>query len=128
MVLPTSVEDAEVTGLFAASRVSVLEGHGLQHTEAWVALRPGEVLVFPTDPLKTKERLALSTDQRHSTLLPPPIRPSNKCFRTSRTEFKRRQTHKSLPRQEWSLCCAAIESQHVHSFFCVLLCKASGSV
>ncbi|XP_012687952.2 arf-GAP with Rho-GAP domain, ANK repeat and PH domain-containing protein 1 isoform X2 [Clupea harengus] len=66
VVLPTSVEDAEVTGLFAASRVSVLEGHGLQHTEAWVALRPGEVLVFPTDPLKTKERLALSTDQRHN--------------------------------------------------------------
>ncbi|XP_062392799.1 arf-GAP with Rho-GAP domain, ANK repeat and PH domain-containing protein 1 [Sardina pilchardus] len=65
VVLPCPVEDAEVSGIFAASRVSVREGGGLQHTEAWVAIRDGEVLFFPTDPQKPKERLALSTVQRH---------------------------------------------------------------
>ncbi|XP_048092062.1 arf-GAP with Rho-GAP domain, ANK repeat and PH domain-containing protein 1 isoform X1 [Alosa alosa] len=65
VVLPCTVEDAEVTGIFAASRVSVREGDGLQHTEAWVALRDGEALFFPTDPQKPKERLTLSTVQRY---------------------------------------------------------------
>ncbi|KAL2095204.1 hypothetical protein ACEWY4_009923 [Coilia grayii] len=66
VVLPGSVEDAEVTGVLAVSRVSMREGSGLQYTEVWVALRAGELLLFPTDPLKAKERLALSADQHYN--------------------------------------------------------------
>lgn len=67
VVLPGNVQESDVTGLLAASRVSMREGSGLQHTEAWVALRAGELLLFPTDAKRAKERLALFGDQQHST-------------------------------------------------------------
>lgn len=65
------MEKAEVAGVFAATRVSVLEGNGLQHTEAWAVIRANEALVFPTDPQKPKEKLALSEVEGHGMLSTP---------------------------------------------------------
>lgn len=123
MVLPDSVENTEVTGVFAATRVSVLEGNGLQHTEAWAAIRANEVLVFPTDSQKPKEKLTLSEVECFGMFYP--LSSSNKSFKTSRPEFRgKQQTYKSLLRQEslCSLCCSVIRREHAAAIFCESIC------
>lgn len=65
-----------MTGVFAATRVSVLEGNGLQHTEAWAAIRANEVLVFPTDSQKPKEKLTLSEVECYGMLSTPSAHPT----------------------------------------------------
>lgn len=128
MVLPDNVENSEVIGVFAATRVSVLEGNGLQHTEAWAAIRASEALLFPTDPQKPKEKLALSEIECYGMFSTPSAHPT-KVLRTSRPEFRRQQqTYKSLLRQEWSLCCSVIRREHEAAIFCVSICELNGSV
>lgn len=117
MVLPGSVEDAEVTGVLAVSRVSMREGSGLQYTEVWVALRAGELLLFPTDPLKAKERLALSADQHYSTSLSNPLSSSKVLGHPELSLWG--PICKSLPRQPQLLCCRGVtESECTDIFMC----------
>ncbi|XP_036381650.1 arf-GAP with Rho-GAP domain, ANK repeat and PH domain-containing protein 1 [Megalops cyprinoides] len=61
VVLPGSVQDEELEGVHAVSRVSMREGGGLQYSEVWVALRRNEMLIYPTGGRK-KDKLVLTPD------------------------------------------------------------------
>ncbi|XP_045064145.1 arf-GAP with Rho-GAP domain, ANK repeat and PH domain-containing protein 1 isoform X2 [Coregonus clupeaformis] len=65
VVLPGPIDEEELDGVFAVSRVSLREGGGLQHTEVWAVLRGGQVLVYPTDQQRHRERLTLNLETQY---------------------------------------------------------------
>nr|XP_046172654.1 arf-GAP with Rho-GAP domain, ANK repeat and PH domain-containing protein 1-like isoform X2 [Oncorhynchus gorbuscha] len=65
VVLPEPIDEEELDGVFAVSRVSLREGGGLQHTEVWAVLRGGQVLVYPTDQQRHRERLTLNPETQY---------------------------------------------------------------
>ncbi|XP_064827573.1 arf-GAP with Rho-GAP domain, ANK repeat and PH domain-containing protein 1-like [Oncorhynchus masou masou] len=65
VVLPGPIDEEELDGVFAVSRVSLREGGGLQHTEVWAVLRGGQVLVYPTDQQRHRERLTLNPETQY---------------------------------------------------------------
>ncbi|KAL0993884.1 hypothetical protein UPYG_G00115170 [Umbra pygmaea] len=65
VVLPGPVDEEELYGLIAVSRVPLREGGGLQHTEVWAALRAGQVLIYPTDGQHQREKLTLTPDSQY---------------------------------------------------------------
>lgn len=66
VVLPGPIDEEELDGVFAVSRVSLREGGGLQHTEVWAVLRGGQVLIYPTDQQGHRERLTLNLETQYS--------------------------------------------------------------
>lgn len=66
VVLPEPIDEEELDGVFAVSRVSLREGGGLQHTEVWAVLRGGQVLIYPTDLQRHRERLTLNPETQYS--------------------------------------------------------------
>ncbi|XP_010892991.2 arf-GAP with Rho-GAP domain, ANK repeat and PH domain-containing protein 1 isoform X1 [Esox lucius] len=65
VVLPGPLDEEDLDGVFAVSRVSLREGEGLQHAEVWAVLRGGQVLIYPTDHQRQKERLTLTPDSQY---------------------------------------------------------------
>lgn len=47
VVIPGPLLEAELVGVMGVSRLSLREGSGLQYTEVWVTIRPGEILIYP---------------------------------------------------------------------------------
>ncbi|XP_029526027.2 arf-GAP with Rho-GAP domain, ANK repeat and PH domain-containing protein 1-like [Oncorhynchus nerka] len=64
VVLPGPIEE-ELDRGFAMSRVSLREGGGLQHNEVWAVLRGGQVLIYPTDQQRHRERLTLNLETQY---------------------------------------------------------------
>ncbi|XP_041749167.1 arf-GAP with Rho-GAP domain, ANK repeat and PH domain-containing protein 1-like [Coregonus clupeaformis] len=65
VVLPGPIDEEELDKGFAVSRVSLREGGGLQHTEVWAVLRGGQVLIYPTDQQRHRERLTLNRESQY---------------------------------------------------------------
>ncbi|KAF4077234.1 hypothetical protein AMELA_G00205640 [Ameiurus melas] len=47
VVIPGPLLEAELVGVMGVSRLSLREGSGLQYTEVWAMIRPGEILIYP---------------------------------------------------------------------------------
>ncbi|CAB1315899.1 unnamed protein product [Coregonus sp. 'balchen'] len=65
VVLPGPIDEEELDKGFAVSQVSLREGGGLQHTEVWAVLRGGQVLIYPTDQQRHRERLTLNQESQY---------------------------------------------------------------
>ncbi|XP_055797306.1 arf-GAP with Rho-GAP domain, ANK repeat and PH domain-containing protein 1-like [Salvelinus fontinalis] len=65
VVLPGPIDEEVPDRGFAMSRVSLREGGGLQHNEVWAVLRGGQVLIYPTDQQRHRERLTLNLETQY---------------------------------------------------------------
>ncbi|XP_035383109.1 arf-GAP with Rho-GAP domain, ANK repeat and PH domain-containing protein 1 isoform X2 [Electrophorus electricus] len=66
VVLPGPLTDEELEGVLAVSRVSLLEGAGLQHVEVWALLRPGQLLICPLLPHALRRAVTLSQNTHYN--------------------------------------------------------------
>ncbi|XP_048839449.1 arf-GAP with Rho-GAP domain, ANK repeat and PH domain-containing protein 1 isoform X2 [Brienomyrus brachyistius] len=64
VILPGTFSNEDLQGVQAVSRVLLRDGASPQHSEAWVALRHDEVLVFHTED-GAMDRLRLTADRPH---------------------------------------------------------------
>ncbi|XP_023656384.2 arf-GAP with Rho-GAP domain, ANK repeat and PH domain-containing protein 1 [Paramormyrops kingsleyae] len=64
VILPGTVSDEDLQGVQAVSRVLVRDGTSPQHSEAWVALRYDELLVYHNKD-GAMDRLQLTADRPH---------------------------------------------------------------